>query len=477
MRTEINKKTKLISKILEDKTARQMIVRNSFDWFFSIYFHNYIKYETASFQREIFQIIEDDKVELAVIVAFRGSAKSTIVSTASVLWSILGKPQKKFVIILSQTDQKARQHLQNIKMELENNEVLRKDLGPFDEEKNQWGSTALIIKKFNAKIMISSSEQSIRGMRFMENRPDLIIIDDIEDINSVKTQDGRDKISNWFMGEVLPARGKKSKVIIVGNLLHEDSLLKRLQEKIESGKVNGVYKEYPILNEDGNPMWLGKYPTLADIEQEKIKTIDDVAWAREYLLKILPTCDQVVEPDWIHRYDELPLLKDNYEFTMTGVDPAFGETNRNDYTAMVSARVYSIKGERYIYILPNPVNERLKSPEMRDRIMLIYNSAYRGMGVVVVEDVGGQKMILQELEAKGVNAIPFHPGGSDKRTRLSMTAGEIKSGFILFPRTGAEQLIGQIVNFGSEKHDDLTDAFTTLILGLRSYFVPFVGFA
>ncbi len=34
----------------------------------------------------------------------------------------------------------------------------------------------------------------------------------------------------------------------------------------------------------------------------------------------------------------------------------------------------------------------------------------------------------------------------------------------MFPSQGAEQLINQIVNFGVEKHDDLADALSILIL-------------
>jgi len=146
------KQTKLIEKILKDRHVRKGVVTKSLDWFFSVYFHTYIKYETAPFQEEIISIAEDQNIKLAVIVAFRGSAKSTLITTASVLWSILGSPQKKFIILLSQTEQKARQHLQNIKRELESNDVLRKDLGPFDGEKNQWGSTALIIKKLMPRL-------------------------------------------------------------------------------------------------------------------------------------------------------------------------------------------------------------------------------------------------------------------------------------------------------------------------------------
>jgi predicted phage terminase large subunit-like protein len=54
------------------------------------------------------------------------------------------------------------------------------------------------------------------------------------------------------------------------------------------------------------------------------------------------------------------------------------------------------------------------------------------------------------------------PGNQDKRSRLVILANMIKTGQILFPREGAEELIQQIVHFGVEKHDDLVDAFANL---------------
>lgn len=61
------------------------------------------------------------------------------------------------------------------------------------------------------------------------------------------------------------------------------------------------------------------------------------------------------------------------------------------------------------------------------------------------------------LNVKGVKIT------TDKRSRLSMTAHWIKEGKILFPTEGAEQLIQQLTGFGTEKHDDLADAFSILI--------------
>src|SRR3989338_5117508 len=165
-RKKKNRVEDLFEKILIDKVLRKNVVQKSFEHFFPIYFHRYMQYETAPFHEEIFHILEDDSIKLAVIVAFRGSAKSTIITTAYVLWSILGVQQRKFIVICGQTEQKSRQYLLNIKNQLLNNELLRKDLGPFEEEKNSLGNaTALIIKRLNAKIIVSSVEKSIRGLR------------------------------------------------------------------------------------------------------------------------------------------------------------------------------------------------------------------------------------------------------------------------------------------------------------------------
>ena len=47
---------------------------------------------------------------------------------------------------------------------------------------------------------------------------------------------------------------------------------------------------------------------------------------------------------------------------------------------------------------------------------------------------------------------------------ISITTPYIKSGKVLFPRYGAIELISQITNFGIEKHEDLADGFSTLII-------------
>ncbi|NMB48545.1 hypothetical protein GYA13_03850 [Candidatus Kuenenbacteria bacterium] len=458
----------LKTQIYNDRNVRTAITRQSHLMFFNIYFASYVTHETARFQKELFSLSEDQNTTMVVVVAFRGSGKSTIMNMSYPLWAILGEQQKKFVIILSQTQRQARQHLVNLRRELESNELLRADLGPFQEQTDEWGSYALVIPRYNAKIMAASTEQSIRGLRHGQYRPDLLICDDVENLDSVKTKENRDKTHDWLVGDVIPAGDQQTRIIIVGNLLHEDSVLMRLKQGITENKINGVYREYPLIDDKGNIAWPGKYPTQAEIEQLKRTTGNETAWQREYLLRIISDVERVIHPDWIQYYDynEIPPFDDDHDFrfTATGIDLAISQKESADYTAMVSAHVFGYEDKLKIYITPNPINKRMVHKETLDTAMNLSKSLGRGeMTWILVEDVGYQQAVAQELIRAGYPAKAVKVHGSDKRSRLALTSHLIQSGTVLFPKKGTELLISQMTGFGVEKHDDLADAFSLLI--------------
>ncbi|MBP6974569.1 MAG: hypothetical protein KBB54_01350 [Candidatus Pacebacteria bacterium] len=462
-----------INAMVHDKKVRIAITTQSHLHFFHFYFAHYIKYPTADFQREIIQLTEDETVKNFCVVSFRGSAKSTIVTTSYPVWAILGRQQKKFVLILCQTQMQAKQHMMNLRRELETNSILKNDLGPFKEESDEWGSTSIVFSESNARITVASSEQSIRGIRHNQHRPDLIICDDVEDIASTKTREGRKKTYQWLTSEIIPTGDRNTRLIVIGNLLHEDSLLMRLKSDIENGRINGVFKSYPLVDAAGKILWPGKYPTLLDIEEDKKKMGNEYAWEREYMLKIIPTEDQAIHREWIQYYDDIPYNKkdqDGYNVNMgtyIGIDLAISQRDTADYTAMVPAQIIGNGDEGVFYILPGIINKRMTFPETIELCKVLYTMYHKGghHPKLIIEDVAYQRSLPQQLKHEGVhNVRTVHPGNQDKRSRLILTAYLIKSGKILFPRTGAEELISQIVNFGVEKHDDLADAFSNLIL-------------
>ncbi len=352
--------TGIIQQIVNDRKVRLAVTYESHFLFFHTYLGHYVKYPTADFQKEMFGITDDLSNKLAVVVAFRGSGKSTIMTFSYPIWAITGKPKKKFVVIISQTQQQTKMHLDNIKRELESNQLLKGEVGPFEED-GQWGSTSLVLPKFNARILAVSHGQSIRGMRHGENRPDLIILDDVEDLDSVEKKEARDKTYNWLMGEIIPAGDKNTKIIAIGNLLHEDSLLMRLKNNIENKKSKGIYQAYPLVDDSGSVLWPGKFQNADDIEEAKQSIgSNEVSWQREYMLRIIPNDGQVIHPDWIQYYDSLP--KERPSYIIIGVDLAISKTSTAHYTAIVSAFVYGFGDNSRVYILPNPINARLDFP-------------------------------------------------------------------------------------------------------------------
>jgi predicted phage terminase large subunit-like protein len=458
----------IIEKMIKDKDFRLAMVRDSLFWFTHFYFGGtYVKYPTADFQREIFQLLENEQHQNIVITAFRGSAKSTIVTMAYVIWSILGKQQKKFPIILGNTQGKAQVHLLAIKHEFEQNELLRADLGPFKEENNQWGALSLVLPQYGAKISTSSVEQSVRGLRHYEHRPDVIVCDDLEDMDSVRTQESRDKLFEWLTSDVLPAGDKDTRMVFIGTPLHEDSLLRRLEKQFETGNPRNVFRRYPIRDENGKPLWPGKFATDADIENEREKCLNERAWLREYMLKIVSPDDQLVKREWIKYYTEFPNGPDvKFRQITIGIDPARSQSATADYTAMVGARVYGVGTERTIYVLPNPVNAKLTTEQILSKVemlMLAYGAGGKTVRVYV-EDVNFQGILAEMLVGKGIRAKLFPLKGKSKEDRLEAIVRLIEVGKILFPQQGAEKLIEQILGFGSEKHDDLVDAFTMTVL-------------
>ncbi|RJQ33045.1 hypothetical protein C4572_00110 [Candidatus Parcubacteria bacterium] len=454
--------------IAKDRFLRRQLGRRSHQMFFTMYFPHYIQHPMAEFHKDIFRITEDLSNNLACIVAFRGSGKSTLITFSYSLWAILGVQQKKFVLIICQTQAQARQHMANLKHELENNVLLKSDMGPFKEENGvgDWAISSLVFDNTGARIMIASIDQSIRGIRHREHRPDLIILDDIEDGNLVRTLESRNKIAEWFYREVIPLGDIGTRIILCGNLLHEDSLMMRLKKKVDDKEIKGIYKWFPLLDENGTCLWPGKFNTPEKIKELRQGVISETAWQQEYLLRIVSDASRVIFPEWIHYYDGniKPIMAEKSKFPKmyAAVDLAISEKETADCTAIIQALVSGYGKNIKIYILPNPVNKRMAFPETIEHLKATISTLGSG-GKLFVETVGFQEAYLQQLLKDGCSKVEGVKALTDKRSRLALTASLIQEGKILFPQKGCKELLAQILNFGLERHDDLADAFSILI--------------
>jgi len=459
------KKSNLGNYILKDPVVRRTLAKKSHFWFFHIYLAEYINYKTALFQKEMFYLTQASDINSVVITAFRGSGKSTIMSLSYPIWAMIGALQKKYIIILSQTQQLCKLIIANIRAEFEKNELLNRDFGPFRQISEEWSQNTVLVNGYGCRISSISSGESIRGIRHKQYRPDLIIIDDVEDLQSVKTKEGRDKTYNWLTGDVIPAGDRNTKIVIIGNKLHEDGLMMRLKKAIKDSIYSAEYREYPFFDSSGLPLWKEKFTGQTQIDTLKGSVGSEASWQREYLLKIVPEDEAIILREWIKYYDCLPEDNKSLSYIATGIDLAISQSESADYTAMVSAHIYGENGNFKIYILPYPVNKRMSFPETLESVKNLSLSLGEGKPTeLFIEDVGYQRSLIEELFRQGYPATGVKVMGQDKKARLTLTTTLIKNGTILFPRKGCEELIEQLVGFGFEAHDDLADAFAILII-------------
>lgn len=454
------KEEEILERIKTDKNLRIKLATESFYWFFVIYFTIYLEFPIAPFQKEIINLVQDDENKLLVIVAFRGSAKSTIITLAYVIWCLVtGK--RKYPLILSLNQQRVQQALFNIRQEFEKNILLIQDFGPFYRMNDEWSYNSLYLSYLEARVTAISTGEGFRGLRQRQFRPDLVISDDIEDVQSASSSDGRAKLWQTVNSELIPAGDLKTKFIFLGNLVHGESVLVRLKKLILTNKIKGVYREYPLHDSDKKILWTGKFRSWQDIENFKMTIPSEEEYRREYLLQIVPPGNRVIQEDWITYYDPTKKIdRDDFRFYLISIDPAFKINDSADKTAIIVFAVYGFNEKLKIYIQPNPVNRRMEMPEMIEEIKKIKQSLGRSVVKIIVEGVAAQTTIAQTLKAQGIEAEDYNVNGQDKRARLAMCSPLVKNATALFSDQGNEELIHQIIYLLVERYNDLADALS-----------------
>ena len=96
---------------------------------------------------------------------------------------------KHYILILSDSSEQAEGFLDDIKTELEDNANIIMDFGSLKGDK-AW-RTGVILTKTDIKAEAIGSGKKVRGRRHRNWRPDLIVLDDIENDENVNTPEQR----------------------------------------------------------------------------------------------------------------------------------------------------------------------------------------------------------------------------------------------------------------------------------------------
>lgn len=240
-----------------------------------------------------------------LIKAFRGAAKSTIAEEFLILETLFG--DEPFALIVGNSYEAACSRLASIKNELDYNPHIETMLGGVRGD--TWTENKIVLSN-GCQIRAYGRGQSLRGAKEEKTnkRPTLVLVDDLEDVESVGTPEARNKTWNWLMRELLPALDPKARVRVNGTPLHEDSIVERLAASSEWHTL-----EFPIVtgyadSPDAVPTWPDRFPLpiVQEIRQRYAESGDLAGFSQEYLCKPIDNAARTFSKGDISVTDNFP---------------------------------------------------------------------------------------------------------------------------------------------------------------------------
>lgn len=482
-----------------------------------IFFPHYCKYPFNIFHYDTFgNYTFGERGVRDASAAPRGFAKSTIKVLIKPIHDVCYKLEK-FIVILSNTESQSASKLKDISSEFITNENLINCYGRFIHTRKV-NATDFIASNgnYSCRLLAMGMGTEMRGIRYRDARPSKIILDDIEHSTEVENELLRDKAEAWYFDVVSKIGDEKTNIEIVGTILHERSLLRKLLN-------NPRYKsrEYKAIiswadRRDLWEKWTQIYINLdnenrlddakkyyEDNYEEMMKGVE-VLWPEKepyyFLMEEIietgirsfmkekqnsPMSDEekVFSPEDIWWYTEvehgLLIEKTNtlipwQSLTAYGaIDPSTGQrkptqNKKTDFTCIPSGYV----DQKKRLFVDSDFTKRVKPSEFIKKIFELHDQyEFYKFGVetnlfrnIILDNIRSERKRIEKELKKKINIkfyeIDLH---ENKEKRIYSLEPKIFHGHILFNRDKiSSEFMNQLYDFPKAVHDDCPDALEML---------------
>lgn len=416
------------------------------------------------------------------IAAPRGHAKTTAITHTCTLASALFR-ERQYILVVSDTITQATQFISDIKRELMDNENLKQLFKvvafPKDSEDD---FICQLEDGYQFRIAAKGAEQKLRGLKWNNKRPDLIICDDLENDEIVLNKERRLKFKRWFYASLLPCVSYRGIVRVVGTILHSDSLLESLMPRRgdkfyqEEGlkvwstkpKAEWLSVKYRAHNPDFTDiLWASRYDKdyFIDRRQGYIdQGIPDV-YSQEYLnnpidesVSYFKRSDLVDFSDENRVIFDVPQWKNRYNIYI-GTDLAVSTKESADWSVFAVCAM----DEAGMLYLVNLIRQRMDSQEIVETILSLerrYSPECISIEKGQIEKAIGPFLNTRMLQ-EGVfpNMFQIAPS-TDKRTRARSIQARMRMGGMKVDKQAEwyPNLEDELLLFDRGKHDDQVDA-------------------
>ena len=278
--------------VLEAKTTQEARIKRAktdFNYFVTEYLKVYADCDCADFHIKAANKIvhgkrdPDDPNLIAILEWPREHSKSVIATIAIPMWMI-ANGKLNGMILMGKNEEDACTLLGDIQAQLQFNDLFIHDFGE-QFNRGDW-QTGDFTTKTGIRFAAYGRDQSPRGARKGEKRPNYAVCDDIDDDQIVNNQKRVRDVVNRILGALFFALETKKggTLVMAGNRIHAQSILAHIVGDTKPGapKREGIYhsKIFAIDPKTGEPAWPERY-TKGQI-LNKIKAAGNAIGRREF---------------------------------------------------------------------------------------------------------------------------------------------------------------------------------------------------
>ena len=435
----------------------------------------------TSIHTPITDLLFDETIKKKLMLAPRGIGKTTLCRAKSIRNICLRK--SRFIVYISATSTMAEMQTENIKYELMNNELLLDTFG--DPLKDQSTVNKSDASDFSKKAWVAYGHtmvlprgcgQQIRGLNWRGARPDLYVIDDLEDMDEIRSEDSRLKTRSWFLSDVSESYDKLKKnyeMCYIDSLKSFDALPVHLMrmadwrwtnQRICDTNFESLAPEFMSTEEVREKMDILKKDGMIDLFYREYMGLpiapESAAFRQEYFKYVTEAGEM-----FTHTNEKIPgVVKFDKLETVILVDPAKSLNPTSDDSAVVAVSMDLEAGRYYVREI---FAEKVNPDELYEniiRLALKYKSQVIGLEVNSLNTfiTFPFENELKRRNLQYMEIVELKPSGK-KEERISSLISFYRKGEIFHNKEYAAKLEMQLLTHGASEHDDVADALAYLV--------------
>ena len=396
----------------------------------------------------------------------RGFAKTTLIKLYVVYCLIFTR--HTFIVNVGNIEKNSSNLLKDVSDVLDS-DIVRLYFGDYDADMVVNQSDFKYFKFYGQKCILRSKGAltSMRGINVDNRRPNIIIMDDVQDEENAKSDIESAKLYDWIFNTLLRTRSPDGSInIYVGNTYpHKGTIITKLAEDPE-----WISLILGAILEDGSSLWEELHPIqlLLSDYNAAVRAGNEAGWLAEFM-NVMDTArnDRFDKVAMQNNYDSLDpftlsLINVPYNPTVDGkfivIDPASTKKNADEHAV---ALVYIVGSK---IIVRDVVHKRLTPKEA---IRIAVSLAIReGAWTVFIEDVAYQDTLIywfnEELKTNQLwthlqstfKLLPINPRNRSKNSRILQLFKQINVGDIVIHPTAQVAVANEGIAYIATKSDN-----------------------